>query len=65
MGGFPGGIVVKNLPDNARHVGSIPGWGRSFGVGADNVLLYSCLNIQCTEEPDGLKSLRLQRIGHN
>ena len=26
---FPGGAVVKNLPANAGHVGSIPGPGRS------------------------------------
>ena len=27
--GFPGGSVVKNLPANARHAGSIPGLGSS------------------------------------
>ena len=27
--GFPGGLVVKNPPANARNTGSIPGWGRS------------------------------------
>ena len=61
-------VVVKNLPANAgdaRDVGSIPGSGRSFGVGTDSVLLYSCLNIQWTEEPDGLKSLGLQRVGYD
>ena len=33
--GFPGGTVVKNMPDNAgdtRNVGSMPGSGRSPGV---------------------------------
>ena len=29
--GFPGGSVVKNLPDNAGDVDSIPGWGRASG----------------------------------
>ena len=29
--GFPGGSVVKNLPDNAGHMGVIPGLGRSLG----------------------------------
>ena len=29
IGGFPGGAVVKNLPDNAGDMGSIPGLGRS------------------------------------
>ena len=38
--------MVKNLPANAedtRDVGSIPGLGRSPGVGNDNLLQYSCL----------------------
>ena len=26
---FPGGSVVKNLPENAGDMGSITGWGRS------------------------------------
>ena len=41
--GFPGGSVVKNLPANEGEVGSIPGWGRSPGVGNGNLLQYSCL----------------------
>ena len=39
--GFPGGAVVKNLPGNAgdvRDLGSIPGSGRSPGVGNGNPL---------------------------
>ena len=38
--------MVKNLPANsgdARHAGSIPGSGRSPGVGNDNPFQYSCL----------------------
>ena len=38
--------MVKNLPANAgdvRDVGSIPGSGRSPGVGNSNPLQYSCL----------------------
>ena len=31
--------MVKNLPDNAGNVGSIPGSGRSLGGGNDNLLL--------------------------
>ena len=44
--GFPGRAVVKNLPANAGapgDVGSIPGSGRSLGVGNGNPLQYSCL----------------------
>ena len=39
-------IVVKNLPANAgdaRDMGSIPGLGRSPGVGNSYPLQYSCL----------------------
>ena len=39
-------LVVKNPPANARDVrdsGSIPGSGRSPGVGNGNALQYSCL----------------------
>ena len=39
--GFPGGSEVKNLLSNAGYmgeVGSIPGLGRSLGVGNDNPL---------------------------
>ena len=44
--GFPGGLVVKNLPANAGDagdVGSIPGWERFPGEGNGNPLQYSCL----------------------
>ena len=46
MLGFPGGPVVKNLPANAGdtgNVGSVPGSGRSPGVGNGNPLQCSCL----------------------
>ena len=39
-------LVVKNLPDDAgdvRHVGSIPGSGRSPGAGNGSPLQDSCL----------------------
>ena len=39
--GFPGGSVVKNPPANAGDAGSIPGSGRSPGVGNGNALQYS------------------------
>ena len=41
--GFPGGSVVKNPPAIAGDVDSIPGSGRSPGIGNDNPLQYSCL----------------------
>ena len=39
-------LVVKNLPAEAgstRDVGSLPGLGRSPGVGNGNLFQYSCL----------------------
>ena len=36
-------LAVKNLPDNAGDMGSIPGSGRSPGEENGNLLQYSCL----------------------
>ena len=50
--GFPSGSVVKNPPadvGDARHLGLIPGPGRSPGGGNGNPLQYSCQDK--TEEP--------------
>ena len=41
--GFPGVSLVKNLPDNAGDVSSIPGYGRSSGEENGNPFQYSCL----------------------
>ena len=41
--GFPGGSMVKDLPTNAGDAGSIPGSGRSPGVGNGNPLQHSYL----------------------
>ena len=44
--GFPGDTMVKNPPariGDARHLGLIPGSGRSLLEGNDNPLQYSCL----------------------
>ena len=46
-------LVVKNLPDNigdTRDAGSIPGSGRSPGVGKDTLLQYSCLENSMDRE---------------
>ena len=42
---FPGGSVVKNLPANARDLGSIPGSRKIPGRGKCSPLQYSCLEI--------------------
>ena len=41
--GFPGGSMLKNLPDKAGDAGLIPGSGRSSGDGYGNWFQYSCL----------------------
>ena len=41
--GFPGGLVVKNLPAKAGDGGLIPDPGRSPGEGNGSPLQYSCL----------------------
>ena len=45
---------VKNLPANAKDMGSIPGSGRSPGEGNSNPLDILAWRIPWTEEPGGL-----------
>ena len=62
------GTVVKNLPANAgdsRDTGSIPGSGRSPGVGNGNSSILVWRIIPWTEEPGRLQSMGSQRVGHN
>ena len=42
-GGFPGDLVVQNLPANARDSVSVLGSERSPGEGNGSQLQYSCL----------------------
>ena len=61
-------LVVKNLPTNAgdaRDSGSIPGLGRCPGGGPGSPLQDSCLENPWKEEPGGLQSIGLQRVGHD
>ena len=53
--GSSGGSGVKNLPANARDMGSILGLGRSPGEGNGNTFQYSCLENPM--EPDMLQSM--------
>ena len=55
--GFPGGLVVTNLPANAGDTGSILGLGRSPGEGNGNSVQNSCLGNPWTEEAGGLQSM--------
>ena len=58
-------LEVKNLPANAGDANFIFGSGRSSEVGNGNTLHYSCWEIPWTEEPGGLQSMGLQRVGHD
>ena len=61
-------LVVKNLPANAgdiRDVGSIPGWGRSLEEGMVTNSRILAWRILWTEEPGGLQSIGLERVGHD
>ena len=63
--GFPDGSDGKESICNAGHVGVIPGSGRSPEKG---MATHSCVfgwRIPWTEEPDGLQSMGLQRVGYN
>ena len=64
---FPGSKVVKNLPANAgdaRDMGSIPGSGRSPGVGNGNPLQFSCLE-NSMDRGAWLQSMGSQRVRHS
>ena len=61
-------LVVKNPPGKAgdpRGLGLIPGSGRSPGEGNGNPLSILAWRIPWTEEPGGLQSVGLQRVGHD
>ena len=61
-------LEVKNPPANTgdvRDAGSIPESGRFPRGGNGNPLQYSCLENPMTEEPGGLQSTGLQRVGHD
>ena len=57
--------MVKNLLANAEDMSMISGSGRSPGGGHGNPLQYSCLEIQWTEEPGRLWSMRSPRVVHD
>ena len=63
--GLPG---VKNPPANAgdaRNIGLSPGSGGSPGVGNATHSGILAWKIPWTEEPGGLQSMGVQRVGHN
>ena len=61
-------LVINILPasaGDARNTGWIPGLGRSPEKGNCSPFPYSCLENPTTEEPGGLQSMGLQRVGHD
>ena len=64
--GFPGGSDSKASACSAGDLGSTPGSGRRPGRGHGNPLQYSCLgNTTDREGPGRLRSMGLQRVGHD
>ena len=65
--GFLGGSDGKESACNARDSGLIPGLGRSLSQeeGIASYFGISTWRIPWTEEPGGLPSMELQRVGHD
>ena len=60
--------LVKNPPTSAgdtRDKGSVPGSGRSPGEGNGNHASIIAWQMPWTEEPGGLQSMELKRVGHH
>jgi len=67
-GGFPGGVVVKNLPASAgdpRDTDSVPGSGRSLEKETATHSSTLPREIPWTEEPGRLQSMGSQRVRHD
>ena len=62
--GFPGGSAGKESACNARDLSSIAGLGRSPAEGMATYSSTLAWEIPWTEEPGGLQSMELQRVGH-
>ena len=64
-------LLVKNPPANtgeARDIGSVPGSGRLAREGNEEMATHSNIldwRIPWTEEPGGLQSMGLQRVGRD
>ena len=62
---FTGGSVAKRLPANAEDEGSITSWENPL---RKKIAIHTSIltwEITWTEEPDQLKSMGSQRVGHN
>ena len=59
--GFPSGSAVKNLPARVQSLGGEDPLEKEMATHS-SILAW---RIPWTEEPDGLQSMGLQRVGHN
>ena len=62
---FPGGSEVKVSTSNMGDLGLIPRLGRSPGGEFGSPLHIFAWRIPWTEEPGGLQTIGLQRVGHD
>ena len=64
-GSSQGALIIKKLPAKKEDIRFDPWVGKTPpGGGHGNPLQYSCLwRIPWTQEPDGLQSIGLQRVG--
>ena len=60
-----GGSDGEESACNAGDLGSIPGLGRSLGEGNANHSSILAWKIAWTEEPGGLQSMGMQRVGQD
>ena len=63
--GFPGDLDNKESTCNVGDLGSVPGSGRSPEERNGNISSILAWRIPWTEEPNGLQSIGLQRVGHD
>ena len=57
--------MVKNLPAVQEIWDRSPGWEDPLEEGMATHSSILTWRIPCTEEPGGLRSMGLQRVGHN
>jgi len=57
--------VVKNPPANTEDMDSIPGWEDSLEEGMATHSSILAWEIPRMEEPGGIQSIGVQRVGHD
>ena len=65
VGAYSRGSVVKNLPANAGNVVRSLGWKDPLDKEMESHSSILAWEIPWTEEPGGLWSMGLQRVGHH